>query len=104
MIIECNRCHKKLGTPQAFAGIYTILPAAFITGILFGVVSGLLKHFKISISVLVMIPAAIFIWFFLACFLGELPRWLTFLRYGFSRCPQCGARDWGKPYYSGFGL
>jgi hypothetical protein len=97
MIIQCKNCSFKCGTPQATSGIFTILPAMVVTGIL----CGMLAH---HIGKILALLAALPIWFFFSWILWELPRWLTFLRYGLRRCPKCGARSWNRPRYSGFGL
>ena len=96
MRIECNSCHQQCGEPRATAGIFTILPAALITG----VICGLLVRSIHGWVLLVSIP----VWLFLSWVLWELPRWITSLRYRRRRCPSCGACDWAFPHYSGFAL
>jgi hypothetical protein len=104
MIIECKKCHKRLGTARAVTGVVTFLCAAILTGILLGMGVPILERLKVHLSWLFLLVGAIFIWLLLSWFVWELPRWLTFLRYGLKRCPECGARDWGRPHYSGFGV
>ena len=103
--MECNRCHARVGKPQATAGIFTILPGGLIAAIVLGIGAGHFSH-ALNIWVVIMLGcfAALPLWAFFAWLLWESPRWITFLRHGFKNCPHCGARDWKKPHYSGFGL
>ena len=96
MIIKCKRCGTTCGNPQATGGIFTILPAALITGVACAFLVAEIKGWAFL--------AAIPLWFILTWVLWEFPRWITFLRYGLRDCPKCGARSWERPEYSGFGL
>lgn len=97
MRIKCNQCQQEFGEHHAAGGIFTFFPAGVITGL----VCGFLGHIlPIWLLLLLVIP----LWWLFAWGLWELPRWLTSLRHWRRRCPQCGARNWGRPRYSGFGL
>lgn len=96
MRIKCNRCHQQLGEPVALAGIFTWVPAAIITAITCSVIECVIHGW----AFLIAIP----LWVFLTWILCELPRWRAMLRYYRHPCPKCGACDWARPQYSGFGL
>lgn len=96
MRIECNSCHQQLGKHSAAGGIFTILPAGLITGVLCAILTRSIHGWAFVVAV----P----LWLFLSWVLWELPRWLTSLRYFRRRCPNCGACDWARPNYSGFSL
>lgn len=96
MTIECNHCHKQFGEPQAVGLLFTGGPAAIITGIVCGALERYIHGWKFVIA----LP----MWFFTTWFIWEFPRWIVSVRHAFRNCPNCGARDWGKPEYGGFGL
>jgi len=104
MMIDCNNCHAKIGTPRGAAGIFTLLPAAAVTGLLLGFLVAWGRRHGYGWSGWAAMVVALPLWVLFSWVLYELPRWLTRLRFRFRPCPQCGARDWGRPYYSGFGL
>ena len=104
MLIECNQCHKKTGTPQAASRILTIVPTAVVTGVLLGVIVKWAKDQGMSWGICGVSVVAIPLYLFFSWMFWELPRWITKLRYGSKPCPHCGARDWGSPRYSGFGI
>lgn len=84
--------------------ILTILPTAIVTGFVLGVVATWAKEQGVSWGVWGVAIVAIPLYLLFSSLFWELPRWLTKLRYSSKPCPHCGARDWGRPQYSGFGI
>ena len=96
MRIRCQACGSEFGSHQVAAGVTTMLPAAALTGALAGV---FIRRLPVLVA-LGTLPS----WMLLSWVLWECPRWLTRAWYAFHRCPRCGACEWGRPFYSGFGL
>jgi len=96
MIIKCKQCGSRSGEPVAVGGVTTMLPAAVVTGLM----GGVLMHWMGNWIYLLLLP----LWVLLTWLFWEGPRWLTALRYRRRHCPQCGACQWERPEYSGFGL
>src|SRR6266852_3528125 len=109
MIMECKSCHEKIGTPQAARASFTFIPAAGISGLLCALLSFWLWEHSVfgphtdvigAHGLIFAIPfLALFSWLF-----WQFPRWRMRSRYRHMPCPHCGACDWGRPRYSGFGL
>jgi hypothetical protein len=96
MRIECKSCHKHSGEPRAAAGIFTMLPAAVISGVMCAALGR-----GLGAWVWILGPL---LWLVLSWALWKLPLWFASMRYLRRRCPHCGACDWDSPHYSGFGL
>ncbi len=78
---------------QILAGLITFVVAALIVVVL-DVEPGK-SWFQLGAGLL----------WFLTCYLvWEGPRWVTAIRNRFRECPNCGARDWDRPHWGGFGL
>ena len=103
----CRRCGNTVGSSAAVGCVSTAFPAAVLSSALLYVAVRFIKH---SIGQLVWwLGLAMCLTYFvgtiaLTFLFWEGPRWLAMLRNRFRRCPHCGARDWERPRYGGFGV
>lgn len=95
MRARCRRCGTTIGSPSAVGCVTTVVPAALITGVAIGCLIPISRWFVL---------AAVPLWILMTWLFWEGPRYLVMLRNRFTSCPQCQARDWERPEYSGFGL
>jgi phosphatidylglycerophosphate synthase len=95
MIATCRSCGTRVGRPSAVGCVTTGLPAAVITGITIGFLVPISQWFLLS---------AIPLWIVTTSLLWEGPQYLAMFQNRSRPCPQCKARDWERPEYSGFGL
>jgi hypothetical protein len=106
--MECKSCHEKLGTPRMARAVFTVIPASGVSGLLCALLNdwvrdSIFHRHTDSIGpdgLIFAIPfLALFSWLF-----WQIPRWRMRSRYGQIPCPHCGASDWARPRYSGFGF
>jgi hypothetical protein len=95
MTSTCRQCGTRIGTPVAIGFLTTGLPAAVVAGISCGLLARLSVWFLL---------AGLPLWIAFTWLFWEGPRWLATLRNRWRRCPGCGAREWSRPKWGGFGL
>ena len=108
MLIECRSCHEKVGAPQKARAVFTVFPAAAISGVLCALLTEWTRRFIFHDDTDVIHPdglvfaipfLVLFSWLF-----WQFPRWRMKSYYKHTPCPRCGASDWEQPRYTGFGL